>query len=80
MRLMMASTAFPTTYDQWRHCITVECGIPLKPDYIEQRLQVLRNRDAQETARFGSLYGDDYLAVVLNCFERASREQGPVLS
>jgi threonine dehydrogenase-like Zn-dependent dehydrogenase len=27
----------PKTYAQWRHCITVECGIPLSADFIAQR-------------------------------------------
>jgi hypothetical protein len=26
----------PRTYAQWRHCITVECGIPLSADFIAQ--------------------------------------------
>ncbi|WP_238704527.1 hypothetical protein [Pseudomonas nabeulensis] len=29
---------FPQTYEQWRHCITVECGIALTPAFIAQRL------------------------------------------
>ena len=28
----------PQTYDEWEHCITVKCGIPLTPAYVAGRI------------------------------------------
>ena len=72
----MPATPFPETYEQWQHCITVDCGIPLTPDFVEQRLTVWRDEGAQETLRFRKLYGDDYWRAVLGWFERAAKELG----
>lgn len=27
----------PRNYEQWRHCITVECGIALTPTFLSER-------------------------------------------
>jgi len=64
----------PQTYDQWRHCITVECGLDLTADYIAQRLAVWRNVRLEETQRFRRLYGDAHWQSVLGWFERAQKE------
>ncbi len=72
----MTSNAFPQSYEQWRHCITVECGISLTAEYVEQRLRVWRDEQAEETKRFRRLYGDDYWKFMTNCFERASAQLG----
>ena len=39
----------PRTYEQWRHCITVDCGMALTPAYIEQRLHALRDDNDDAT-------------------------------
>lgn len=72
----MMTSPFPQNYEQWQHCITVECGIPLTPEYVEQRLRVWRDEKSQETGRFRRLYGDAYFSFMLSCFERASKELG----
>ena len=54
----------PRTYAQWRHCITVECSIPLSADFIAQRLAVWRNAELEETQRFRRLYGDAHWQAV----------------
>ncbi|MFC4297246.1 hypothetical protein ACFO0J_04230 [Castellaniella hirudinis] len=66
----------PQSYEQWRHCITVECGIALTPQYVEQRLSVWRNEalEETETQRFRRRYGDPHWRAVRKWFERASRE------
>lgn len=64
----------PRTYDQWRRCITVDCGITLTPDYIEQRLRTLADTDDYATRRFIELYGDDHHRAVVGWFEQAARE------
>ena len=64
----------PGTYEQWHHCITIECEIPLTSDFVAQRLQSWRNENAQETTRFRRLYGDSHWRTVIGWFERAEAE------
>ena len=70
----MMTTPFPENYEQWRHCITVECGIPLTAEFVARRLAVWRDSDAEETKRFVKCYGDAYLGAVVGWFEQAERE------
>jgi hypothetical protein len=70
----MMLTPFPENYEHWKHCITVECGIPLSLSFVSQRLAVWRNEAAEETRRFRHLYGDDYWQMVIHWFERAEGE------
>ena len=72
----MTNPAFPENYQQWRHCITEECGIPLTSEFVEQRLRVWRDESSQETKRYRKLYGDQYWKFMISCFERASKELG----
>ncbi|WP_429948506.1 hypothetical protein ACQYWY_16415 [Comamonas sediminis] len=65
----------PRTYAQWRHCITVECAIPLSADYIAQRLAVWRNAELEETQRFRRLYGDAHWQAVQRWLLQAAQEQ-----
>ncbi|MEM1435921.1 MAG: hypothetical protein AAGG11_17820 [Pseudomonadota bacterium] len=67
---------FPETYDEWRHCITVECGIPLTQAFITERLATWRNERSEETTRFRKLYGDGHWRSVVSWFERAEAEVG----
>ncbi len=64
----------PTTYAEWRHCITVSCAIELTAAYIAQRLRALRDPSDRMTDRFTQLYGADHLARVVAWFEQASDE------
>ncbi|MEM8769133.1 MAG: hypothetical protein AAGE43_16925 [Pseudomonadota bacterium] len=68
------SNPIPETYEQWHHCITVECGIPLTSKFIADRLTVWRNEKAEETARFRRLYGDAHWQSVIGWFEKAEAE------
>ncbi|MEM7764648.1 MAG: hypothetical protein AAF290_11240 [Pseudomonadota bacterium] len=70
----MMDGPIPVNYEQWRHCISVECGLELSPAFIEQRLKVWKDEQAQETRRFRQLYGVQYLAAVVSWFERAQKE------
>jgi len=62
------------TYDDWKHCITVDCGIPLTLAYVEQRLAALRNPAEYGTQRFIATWGEVHLARVIGWFEQAERE------
>jgi hypothetical protein len=66
----------PQTYEQWHHCITVECGITLTPDFVSQRLTVWRNEQSEETRRFRRCYGDEHWSTVCGWFERTANELG----
>ena len=70
----MTYDTIPETYEQWRHCITVECGIPLTPEFVAARLAAWRNEDREETTRFRRLYGDQHWQSVISWFERAESE------
>ncbi|MEM9695816.1 MAG: hypothetical protein AAGA56_24955 [Myxococcota bacterium] len=62
------------SYDEWKHCITVKCGIPLTSDYVDKRLAALSDEQDKATARFVELYGDAYRRQTIAWFEQARRE------
>ena len=62
------------TYDDWKHCITVLCGIPLTPDYVEECLAALRDPADFKTQKFVAAWGEAHLAHVIGWFEQAERE------
>ena len=72
----MMTSPIPQNYAEWRHCITVECGIPLTSSFVSERLAVWRDEACEETRRFRKRYGDDYWRTVIAWFEHAERELG----
>ena len=62
------------TYDDWKHCITVLCRIPLTLTYVEQRLAALRDPADYGTQKFIATWGEAHLAHVIGWFEQAERE------
>lgn len=70
----MMTSPFPENYEQWHHCITVECGIPLSAEFIQKRLSVWRNEELQETIRFRNLFGDAHWRAVISWFEQAEQQ------
>ena len=62
------------TYEDWKHCITVLCGIPLTTDYINQRLEELKNPSDYGAKKFIDTWGDAHLDRVIGWFEKAKRE------
>ena len=67
----------PNTYEEWRHCITIKCGIPLTDAYIEERLRALRSPRDAATERFRKLYGQRRLDQTIRWFEQARAEARP---
>ena len=61
-------------YEDWKHCITVQCKIKLTPDYVAKRIAALNNERDPMTARFIKLYGDAHLKRTIGWFEQASAE------
>ncbi|MEO0664332.1 MAG: hypothetical protein AAFY97_01215 [Pseudomonadota bacterium] len=64
----------PTTYDEWKHCITVKCDIPLTPDYVDERIAALTDDGDYHTQKFISRWGAKHHARTLDWFKRAKEE------
>lgn len=60
-----------SSFEDWQHCITVECGIPLTLDFIDARLNALRNPSDLHTQKFVSQWGQAHLNQVIEWFEVA---------
>ena len=71
----MTQPMIPQNYAQWHHCITVECGLELTPDFIDERLAALNNQKDQHTQHFVRLYGEQYLQAVIAWFQQAQNQQ-----
>ena len=66
----------PSNYEEWHHCITEVCGIPLTEPYIEERIQALNNFNDHMTASFVRLYGDTQRIKTIGWFEKALKDVG----
>ncbi len=62
------------TYDDWKHCITVHCRIPLTVSYVDQRLAALRVPADYGTQRFIATWGEAHRVREIGWFEQAERE------
>lgn len=70
----MAENIIPDSFESWKHCVAVKCGIKLTAEYIEQRIQELKDQGHEHTRQFISLYGQDHYHNVLSWFERSKLE------
>ena len=70
----MMTSPFPQNFEEWKYCITVECGIPLSASFITQRLSVWRNESHEETRRFRQRFGDNYWRSVIGWFAKAEQQ------
>lgn len=61
----------PQTYDQWRRCIEIDCGIPLAPAFIDERLEELAKPSDFRTRQFIRLYGEPHRERVIGWFRQA---------
>lgn len=73
-RNVMSTPLIPRTYDEWKHCITVSCGIPLTLEFVEQRLRALSNPKDFTTQKYRQVWGDAQLEQVRIWFQTAQRE------
>jgi len=62
------------TFSEWRHALTVRCGIHLTPEYARERIAALENPKDRHTAEFVKCYGDSYRLQVIAWFEQATAE------
>lgn len=61
-------------YEDWKHCITALCRIPLTPAYVAERLAALRDPADDRTQKFVESWGEAHLERVIGWFEQAERE------
>ncbi len=69
----MENSIIPQSYEAWRHCIIVECGLELTPGFIEERISALQNNSDYYTQQFVRLYGQQQLKKVLGWFMQAQQ-------
>ncbi len=62
----------PTTYEEWEHCITVKCGLPLTRDFIAARIAALENPHDDHTRKFVATWGEPHRAQTLQWFREAA--------
>lgn len=63
-----------SSYEDWKHCITVSCQIPLTRDYIDKRISELNDSSNQHTQTFINSWGKSHLQQVLSWFKQAKLE------
>lgn len=61
----------PQSYEDWEHCITVACGIPLTPEYVARRIAALEDRSDFHTEKFIARWGTAHHARTVAWFRKA---------
>lgn len=61
----------PQTYEEWEHCITVKCGIPLTPEYVAERIKARGDANDFHTLKFIDRWGKMHHARTLAWFKQA---------
>jgi hypothetical protein len=64
----------PKDYEAWRHCIEVQCRLPLSNAFIVRRIAALSDLHSAETRRFIECYGNIHHRQIIAYFQRALRE------
>lgn len=64
----------PTTYEDWKHCITVKCDIPLTQSYVQERIAALTDDQDHHTQKFIDRWGRAHHTRTLAWFRRAAEE------
>ncbi len=60
----------PQNYNDWQHCITVDCKIEMTPQYVAERLKILSDERHDETKNFVKLYGQTHCQNVVAWFRQ----------
>lgn len=67
----MSTSFISINYDEWKHCITVECGLKLTINFIDERISALQNDNDYHTQQFTRLYGHHHREQVIAWFKLA---------
>lgn len=70
----MTDLPFLRSYEDWKHCITKACGIPLTHGFIARRIAALDDPRDHGTQRFIQTWGETHLAQVKSWFRQADAE------
>ncbi|MCL6414818.1 hypothetical protein MIB92_04070 [Aestuariirhabdus sp. Z084] len=70
----MMAARIPNNYDEWHHCITVECGLKLTPALIKERISSLQDANDFKNRQFMVLYGAHYQQQILASFQQAKKK------
>jgi hypothetical protein len=62
---------FLHSYEEWRHCIEVKCGIPLTQTFVLKRIEELNDLDNKDTQEFIKLYGKPYKNQIVEWFTQS---------
>jgi hypothetical protein len=65
-------TKIPQTFEEWEHCITVQCGIPLTPSFVAIRIAELEDESNFKTRKFIETWGREHHARTVAWFRRAA--------
>lgn len=66
----------PNTYEEWKRCITVDCGIQLTRNFIKERIAALVDMGEFHIQKFIESWGPEQHARTLAWFRRAAEELG----
>ena len=77
MTAVSGMVSIPRTYEEWEHCITVQCGIPLTPEFVAGRIKALDDQDDFRTRKFIQDWGSDHHARTLGWFRQAAARLSP---
>lgn len=64
----------PNSYEDWKHCITVKCDIPLTKKYVAERIAALSDPSDYQTQKFIDRWGAAHHARTLAWFEQTANE------
>ena len=67
----------PTSYEDWKRCITVKCNIPLTSKYVHDRILALTDTNDYQTKKFIETWGERHYASTLSWFHQAAQELEP---
>ena len=64
----------PNTYEEWKHCITVKCDIPLTLDYVQERIAALTDDKDLHTQKFIERWARAHHKRALAWFRQAAED------
>ncbi|MEM6411148.1 MAG: hypothetical protein AAF683_06400 [Pseudomonadota bacterium] len=62
----------PKTFEEWEHCITVKCGIPLTEQFVSDRIKALEDSTDTTTQKFRNFWGNAHYVQTLEWFRQAA--------
>ncbi|AMJ88474.1 MULTISPECIES: hypothetical protein [Alteromonas] len=67
----MKTPIIPLSYEQWKHCIIVECGIPLTATFVDERIAAMSDVKNEYTRQFLICYGKNHYENTLRWLTQA---------